>query len=70
MKMTKEEKKLIQNLRIERNLYKKALHRLLYRAEHIKTGYEYDEEPFLLIDEIKEEVQDINNKLIDYKIYH
>lgn len=54
----------IQNLRTELNLYKKCLNKISYDIEHLKKGaYDYGEASESLLSDIKDEINETNNKI-------
>jgi len=62
--LAKEIKRNVQRMRTEINLYKKCLSTIVYRMDNTKKGiYDYGEASESTIDDIKEIIQDCNNKV-------
>jgi hypothetical protein len=67
-KLDKDVKKYIQNLQTERNLYKKCLGKIFFDIEHLKKDvYDYGEASEELLNDIKEEIQNITCKVDELK---
>lgn len=68
-KIIKEQKKEIQNLRTELNLYKKCVKKIHYDIEHLKKdSYDYGEAAEDLLVDIKDQINQITSKILDFQI--
>lgn len=68
-KIIKDQKKEIQNLRTELNLYKKCVKKISYDIDHLKKdNYDYGEASEDLLVEIKDQIRDLEYKIIDLRI--
>lgn len=68
-KIIKDQKREIQNLRTELNLYKKCLKKINYDIEHLKKdSYDYGEAAEELLVNIKDQINQLSINILDFQI--